>query len=320
MLHTYTGAMVDSAHCHSAAAVALNSSSAALPDWLVPDWPAPAHVRALCTARAGGVSLGAYASMNLGSHVGDDPAAVAENRARLMAALVSRGDAAQTRPVFLEQVHGSTCEALVPQSAEAQQGMACDAAVATQPGVACTIMVADCLPVLITDSQGRAVAAAHAGWRGLAGGVLESTLKRFEALAPMQKGLVAHLSIANDEMTAITPTTATTDWLVWLGPCIGQQAFEVGEAVRDAFCSEHPAAAGHFIHKGPGKYLANLAGLARQRLSAAGVAQVFGNDGSAQWCTVTNASQFFSHRRDGHAIAGGGVGGTGRMAACIWLV
>lgn len=224
-------------------------------------------------------------------------------------------------PVFLEQVHGNACAQLLAQTPDAHDRMEFDAAVTTEPGVACTIMVADCLPVLITDRQGRAVAAAHAGWRGLAGGVLESTLKRFKALALSGTGSVAHLSIANDGLGAgsFEESNAAPEWLAWLGPCIGPAAFEVGDSVREVFCRREPEAQAHFISLGSGKYLADLAGLARQRLAAAGVSHVFGNDGSAQWCTFSNPSRFFSHRRDGLVSASGSVGGTGRMAACIWL-
>jgi len=257
------------------------------PDWLQPHWPAPPRVRALCTTRNGGTSSGAYDSLNLGEHVGDAPAAVADNRATLAKAL-------GVRPVFLSQVHGDEVAALTPSSPD---GQVADAAITRQTGVACTVMVADCLPVLLTDRQGRRVAAAHAGWRGLAGaggyGVLESTYKAFRAPAIDGIGVVAIEIIA------------------WLGPCIGPQAFEVGDEVRQAFVAHNPAAADMFAAGAPGKWWANLAGLARQRLAALGVQQVFGNDGSPAWCTVSQSSRFFSHRRDRVS---------GRMAACIWLV
>ena len=252
--------------------------------WLQPDWPAPAHVRAVMTDRHGGVSLAPYDSMNLGDHVGDLPASVQTNRAVLQAAL-------GRRPVFLQQVHG--VEALMLDGAM-PDGLHADACVATTSDVACTIMVADCLPVLMCDATGRWVAAAHAGWRGLAGqggqGVLES--------------LVASLPGQN----------AGSDILVWLGPCIGPQAFEVGPEVRAAFCEENAQAAAFFAPQAHGKFLADLAGLARQRLQRMGVTQIFGNDGQSAWCTVSQASRFFSHRRDSPVL-----GQSGRMAACIWL-
>ena len=257
------------------------------PDWLQPQWPAPARVQALCTSRNGGNSSGTYDSLNLGDHVGDAPSAVAANRATLAKAL-------GVRPVFLSQVHGDVVAALTPDSPD---GQVADSGISCQTGVACTIMVADCLPVLLTDLQGRRVAAAHAGWRGLAGaggqGVLESTCRAFRAPAPDGIGVVA------------------TEIIAWLGPCIGPQAFEVGDEVRQAFVAHHPAAADMFAAGAPGKWWANLAGLARQRLSALGVRQVFGNDGGPAWCTVSQSSRFFSHRRDRVS---------GRMAACIWLV
>lgn len=257
------------------------------PQWLQPEWPAPARVKAVCTSRRGGASSGAYDSFNLADHVGDAPAAVAANRAALTQAL-------GVRPVFLSQVHGAAVLALDAASAD---GQAADAAITSQAGVACTIMVADCLPVLLTDRQGRRVAAAHAGWRGLAGqngaGVLEATVKALEAPALDGIGVSA------------------TEIIAWLGPCIGPQAFEVGAEVHHAFTVTDPAAVAMFAEAGPGKWRADLAGLARQRLAALGVQQVFGNDGSPAWCTVSQPSQFFSHRRDRVS---------GRLAACIWLV
>lgn len=255
-------------------------------DWLTPDWPAPARVRALCSTRRGGVSLPPYDSLNLGDHVGDDPGAVAQNRRIFSAAL--RG-----RPVFLQQVHGSKVERL---GRETPDGTQADGCVATEPGLACTVMVADCLPVLFTDTGGHAVAAAHVGWRGLTGaagvGILEAILEELRAAAA-----------AGRERAAVRT-------LAWLGPCIGPQAFEVGDEVRQAFESCDPAAAAMFKPHAPGKWLADLQGLARQRLQALGVDAIHGNDGSPAWCTVGNSSLFFSHRRDRIS---------GRFAASIWL-
>ncbi len=268
-------------------------------DWLRPDWPAPAHVYALCTTRAGGSSTGAYASMNLGAHVGDLPVAVAANRARLAAALQTATPGA--RPVLLHQVHGAQA---VQLSGAMPDGAAADAAWADAAGLACTIMVADCLPVLFTDRLGRRVAAAHAGWRGLAGGVLEEILKVFRPPALDGISSSAINAVARD----------ASEVLAWLGPCIGPSAFEVGEEVRAAFCKNDAAAEQHFAAQGGGKFLADLPALARQRLAVWGVTQVVGNDGSDAWCTFSQPSRFFSHRRDGNI-----GGGTGRMAACIWL-
>lgn len=287
--------MMDSTHCDPANA----SAQAVHADWLRPDWPAPAHVHALCTTRAGGCSTGAYASMNLGAHVGDAQQAVATNRGHLAAALQTISSGA--RPVLLDQVHGSHA---VQLGREMPDGTVADAAWASAPGLACTIMVADCLPVLFTDRQGRRVAAAHAGWRGLAGGVLEVVVERFGALAHV---VPADAAIKLEAMRA-------SELLAWLGPCIGPKAFEVGEDVRTAFCAADSSAEQHFVSQGVGKFLANLPALARQRLIAQGIQQVYGNDGSDAWCTFSQPSRFYSHRRDG-AVGGG----TGRMAACIWL-
>ena len=265
-------------------------------DWLVPDWPAPAGVRAVFTSRAGGVSAVPFDSMNLGDHVGDLPASVAANRSILQRATGAHA-------VFLSQVHGVETLQL---GAASPDGQPADACVTAQRTLACTVMVADCLPVLLATHDGAVVAAAHAGWRGLAGagnsrgrGVLESVYASFSALVQAGRAQEAIKSIA------------------WLGPCIGPSAFEVGEEVKTAFTARQPDAAQFFVPAGSGKYLANLPGLARLRLQALGVTQVYGNDGSAPWCTVGNPSRFFSHRRDA-GIPGNGFGTTGRMAACIW--
>ncbi|MDR7305360.1 peptidoglycan editing factor PgeF [Rhodoferax saidenbachensis] len=259
-------------------------------DWLVPDWPAPARVKALCTTRSGGQSRPPYNSLNLGTHVGDDGADVLANRAVLRRAL-------GVRPVFLEQVHGTHVQPLAPDTPD---GAVADACLTTQPGVACTIMVADCLPILLCDATGTWVAAAHAGWRGLAGqggvGVVESTL--------------AEVYASNNALAPVKYAQAAPEIIAWLGPCIGPTAFEVGDEVRQAFVEGAPGAVDCFVPAGPGKWLTNLPALARQRLRAAGVNAVYGNDGSTPWCTVSNPSRFFSHRRDRVS---------GRLAACIWL-
>jgi len=252
--------------------------------WLVPDWPAPPNVRAVCTTRQGGVSQGRYQSLNLGDHVGDLAADVAENRHRVAQAI---GGA---RPVFLQQVHGTGLVALDAEAGMVGDGTPADACTATAVGVACTIMVADCLPVLFTDASGQRVAAAHAGWRGLAGGVLEAAARCF---APTSDAAHSGGRV-----------------MAWLGPCIGPRAFEVGPEVKAAFEAHAPEAARCFRPApAPGKWLADLPALARQRLGAAGVESVHGNDGSDPWCTVANPSRFFSHRRDGVS---------GRFAALVW--
>lgn len=254
--------------------------------FLTPDWPAPDGVHAICTTRAGGVSVAPYDSLNLGDHVGDDPAHVAANRAIFEQTIGAR-------PVFLNQVHGTEAVTL---DASTPDGTTADAGLTNQPGLACTVMVADCLPVLFTNTQGQAVAAAHAGWRGLAGqggvGILEATHQRFLALEARSR------------------TWHAAETMVWLGPCIGPQAFEVGDEVRAAFTASDPLAGDFFKPLLPGKWLADLAGLARLRLRAMGISQIYGNNSSAPWCTVGNASRFFSYRRDRV---------TGRFCASIWL-
>jgi YfiH family protein len=212
---------------------------AAPADWIEPDWPAPRRVKALVTTRSGGVSHGPYASLNLGTRVGDDPRAVSENRARLSALLPSE-------PRWLQQVHGVD----VVQADRATAESTADAAFTRVPGVVCAVQIADCLPVLFCDHTGTRVASAHAGWRGLSAGVLEKT--------------VSSLGAAPDEIMA------------WLGPAIGPQRFEVGADVFDRFTADDPAASAAFESLRDGKWLADLYALARRRLSLAGVAATFG--------------------------------------------
>lgn len=241
---------------------------------LCPDWTAP--VGALCSTRDGGVSAGPHATLNLGAAVGDDAAAVAENRRRFAAQL----DGA--RPVWLRQVHGARVLRLRAADLDAALPEA-DAAWTDEPGIACTVQVADCLPVLLAAPDGRAVAAAHAGWRGLAGGVLDA------AVAALCDGA----GVAPAELQA------------WLGPCIGPTAFEVGPEVREAFAAD----AAHLVYRprpdGEARWLADLPALARARLRRAGVRELSGG----AWCTVGDRSRFFSYRRDGV---------TGRFAAAVW--
>ena len=223
--------------------------------------------------------------MNLGDHVGDELAHVQSNRALLQSAVGAP-------LVFLNQVHGQQVANL---DAHSSSGTAADACVATGPQAACTIMVADCLPVLMCDTQGQWVAAAHAGWRGLAGQSGQGVLESLRSTSPVGQ-------------------TRSEDILVWLGPCIGPQAFEVGDDVRAAFCQGNAVPQELFKPLRPGKWLADLAGLARWRLRQLGIEQIYGNDGHPDWCTVTNSVRFFSHRRDSPIL-----GQSGRMAACIWL-
>lgn len=253
--------------------------------WISPDWPAPKAVKAVMTSRQAGVSEAPWDSMNLGDHVGDCAAHVLTNRNHL-ASLLGR------RPVFLRQVHGVRTLELKDGCPEGQEADACWSRDAR---VACTIMVADCLPVLLCDAAGQWVAAAHAGWRGLAGeqgrGVLEA--------------LLTDLTHAGCDVS---------NAMAWLGPCIGPQAFEVGAEVLAAFDDGSEAVRALFQAQGGGKFKADLAGLARWRLQALGLTRIHGNDGAPAWCTVSQAQLFFSHRRDSRLR-----GHTGRMAACIWL-
>lgn len=236
---------------------------------IVPDWPAPGQVRALQTTRQGGVSAAPYDSLNLGSHVGDAPLAVARNRMSLNTLLPSE-------PVWLEQVHGITVA-----NADMASCLPCaDACIARQRAAVCAVLTADCLPVLLCDRRGGVVGAAHAGWKGLAAGVIEATV---QAMAVEPQHLMA-----------------------WLGPAISQQAFEVGAEVRAAFVARDPQAAAAFIRGQPGKWFADLCALARLRLNAMGVTQIYGGG----YCTYSDHERFFSYRRDGV---------TGRMGTFIWL-
>lgn len=247
---------------------------------MTPQWPAFAGVHAWCSERAGGVSQPPYDALNLGDHVGDDADRVAENRRRFAREV-------EAKPVFLQQVHGRGVVRLTQQTPDGTQADACWT---TERGLACTIMVADCLPVLLADARGAVVAAAHCGWRGLAGeqgrGVLEAL---WDAIAPLA-GDAARVH-------------------AWLGPCIGPDAFEVGPEVRAAFTATDAGAAACFRPHGGGKFLADLPALARRRLAALGITSLHGNDGTPAWCTVANPSRFFSHRRDRVS---------GRFAAAIW--
>lgn len=246
--------------------------------WLAPAWAVGA-VGALMSTREGGVSGGRYESMNVGVAVGDEPDHVAVNRARFT-------EACAAAPVFLRQVHGTrVVQVGVDDADSGATAHEADASFTTEPGVACTVQVADCLPVLFSAPQGRAVAAAHAGWRGLSAGVLEATVA---ALCEAARCRPAELE-------------------AWLGACIGRRAFEVGADVLEAFDVDPLHAGSHrFSPMRPGKWLADLAGLARDRLAATGVERVSG----CGWCVVEEASRFFSFRRDGV---------TGRMAAAVWI-
>ena len=238
---------------------------------ILPDWPAPARVRAVNTTRHGGISPPPYASLNLAEHVGDDPTCVAENRRRLAAAV-----GFPTEPAWLEQVHGIHVVAAETVCAP----VAADAAWTRAAGRPCVVMTADCLPVLLCDRASTVVAAAHAGWRGLAGGVIAATVTEMNA--------------------------PPSELLAWLGPAIGPDAFEVGEEVRAAFLALDADNAGCFRPSPAGRWLADLYELARRQLRALGVMAIYGGE----FCTFSDSKRFFSYRRKNP---------TGRMATLIWL-
>ena len=236
---------------------------------IIPDWPAPPNVRAIQTTRVGGVSEAPYNSLNLGDHVGDDAMRVSANRQRLNPWLPSE-------PIWLRQVHGTD----VVYADQASCLPQADAAVARTANAVCTVMTADCLPLLLCDRAGTVVAAVHAGWRGLLAGVIEAAIQHMKVPA--------------------------IDILVWLGPAIGPEAFEVGSEVRDAFIALDIATEKAFIPNGDAKWLADIYLLARIRLQRQGIMSIHGGD----LCTYKDARRFFSYRRDGV---------TGRMASMIWL-
>jgi polyphenol oxidase len=272
------------------------------PGLITPDWPAPPGVRAAFTLRTGGVSAAPFDSLNLGAAIGDTPEAVAENRRLVREALRLPGE-----PMWLEQVHGThvvvlfgTAELAGGRGAAASAGgqdaaagdrgsrisaadsavPQGDASVAWEPGRVCAIRVADCMPVLFAARDGGVVGAAHAGWRGLAGGVLEATVERM--------GVPASQLIA------------------WMGPAIGKENFEVGKDVRSAFTGADPEAASAFLPNARGRWQCDLYALARRRLAAMGVSGVYGGG----WCTFADSERFFSYRRSSQC---------GRMAALIWM-
>lgn len=228
--------------------------------FIQPNWPAPPNVKALQTTRSGGVSKGAYASLNLGAHVGDDPIAVAANRQLLSAYLPSE-------PVWVNQVHGID----VIDAARSGCLENADASFTTQPNVVCVTMTADCLPVLLCDQSGTVVAAAHAGWRGLCDGVIEATVAKMQVPA--------------------------VEIMAWLGPAIGSGAFEVGDEVKTQFIARDAKAESAFVKHGD-KWLCNMYLIALQRLQALGVTKIYGASVNEDFCTYTDETRFFSFRRD----------------------
>jgi len=235
---------------------------------IIPDWPAPARVRAIQTTRNGGLSAAPYDSLNFGMHVGDEAMTVAANRNLLNTMVPSE-------PVWLEQVHGSNV--ILAEAAGCAPGA--DACITRAANAVCAVMTADCLPVFLCDDAGTVAGVAHAGWRGMAAGVIESTV--------------------------VAMKTVPSSLMAWLGPAIGPQAFEVGAEVREVFLQQDPDGEFAFTPR-DGKYLVDIYLLARQRLHALGITRISGGD----FCTYSDADRFFSYRRDGR---------TGRMASLIWL-
>jgi polyphenol oxidase len=243
---------------------------------LEPDWPVPPRVRAAFTLRSGGVSGPPYDSLNVGMQVGDSAEAVRENRGRIRMTL-----GLPAEPAWLEQIHGTNVLELEERRQKGKlESAAADAVLTRCSRQVCVIQVADCLPILIAAQDGSAVAAVHAGWRGLAAGVIEAALAKL----------------------AVSPARLCA----WLGPAIGRHHFEVGDEVRAAFIAQVDRASSALALNERGRWQCDLAGLARLRLAAAGVASVFGGG----WCTYSDRTRFFSYRRDGRC---------GRMAALIWL-
>lgn len=237
-----------------------------------PNWPAPKNVKAYATLRTGGVSLPPYQQLNLGRSTQDDPAAIAKNRALLQSVL-----ALPSEPIWIKQTHSTTALPALPEHRLKE----CDATYTDQPNRVCIVLTADCIPVLLCHREGTHVAAIHAGWRGLANGVIEATLK--------------NLNLPNNQL------------LAWLGPAIGPSAFEVGPEVREQFLHVHPEAEFAFVPSPNQRWLANLYALATLALQKQGVTDIYGGD----HCTYSEPEKFFSYRRDGKE--------SGRMASLIWF-
>jgi len=248
-----------------------------LHDWIIPQWPAPSHIRAVSTTRIGGVSSGKFASMNLGNNTHDNIVAVAKNRNELIKSLELPDE-----PCWLHQVHSNKVVRLYNDTVVNQSA---DASYTTLPNKVCVVLTADCLPVLFCAKDGSVVAAVHAGWRGLANGILETTIST-----------LLHFGKCKPE-----------NLMAWLGPAIGPGVFEVGKDVRDKFV-EHTAEAKRAFRRilREPKWLADIYLLAQQRLASMGVSDVYGGS----FCTVSQYEKFYSYRRDGQ---------TGRMASLIWM-
>jgi copper oxidase (laccase) domain-containing protein len=284
----------------------------AIKHWLPPDWPAPANVHAATTLRTGGVSCGAYASLNPAMHVGDDAGLVRQNRQLIKESLNLPND-----PVWLEQIHGNRAVQAIT-GAPLQQA---DAGYSSEPGVVCAVLTADCLPLLVCSADGSQVAAIHAGWRGLLAGVIGNTLAAMQIPLdpPFTKGEAAQLNNTdlNPVLTGeinqshfnppLCKRGARGDFLVWLGPAIGPDCFEVGPEVREAFLDKSSEFTAAFKRQSDDKWLADIYRLARIDLARLGIDKVYGGG----FCTVTDQERFYSYRRDKQ---------TGRMATLIWRV
>jgi len=253
----------------------LASDTAGALSGLCPQWPAPVNVHAVSTLRSGGVSTGPYQGLNLGDHVGDVPGSVSENRRRLQRAL-----RLPSAPAWLSQVHGTTVVDAARPGSVATGFPQADATMTTEVGIVCAVLTADCLPLVLCDRQGTRVAAVHAGWRGLAAGIIERTVEALDVPA--------------------------LELLVWMGPAIGPTAFEVGTEVRERFTVHDPASQQAFQPGNQDRYLADITLLARQRLQRLGIEAIYGG----RWCTYSQPESFYSYRRDGD---------TGRMATLIWM-
>ena len=239
-------------------------------EFLQPEWEVPAAVRAFVTTRAGGYSEGPYAGFNLGQHVGDDDSHVARNRAELVKAL-----SLPQEPSWIRQTHSTQAVVL-----EQESHREADAAITRKPGMVAVIMTADCLPIMLCDREGSEVAALHAGWRGLQGGIIDATLERMQT--------------PNSELQA------------WIGPGISQENFEVGDEVYAAFVESIDSCEGFFVPHGAGHWLCDLPGIAQHVLERQGITGVTRDP----HCTYRDESMFYSYRRDGI---------TGRMASLIWI-
>jgi copper oxidase (laccase) domain-containing protein len=298
--------------------------------WLTPDWPAPANIHSASTLRTGGASSGAYASLNPAMHVGDDVDQVKQNRQIIKDLLHLPGE-----PVWLDQVHGNRAVQAgnppLPPFAKEGDLQQADASYTTEAGIVCAVMTADCLPLLVCTTDGTRVAAIHAGWRGLLAGVIGNTLAAMQILLDpsFSKGEVSQFCnpdlvskggsdpLCNSDLVLkglgkqshLNPPLykrgARGDFLVWLGPAIGPDCFEVGSEVRKAFLDKSEAFEMAFKQQNNGQWLADIYQLARIDLVMLGIDKVYGGE----FCTVTDHERFYSYRRDKE---------TGRMATLIW--